>query len=239
MKKISLVTLSLLFAISFGYADIVSSLQDKKIESKSKGISFTVILNNNGSKKTEYIITERGNSKSFESKEYQNQAYLLHDNKFYQVPLMKDRETDVPVEIIIISDDENIKGKTVLNDDLIIPEYMNSTYAGKDTVNGYKCKILRKVASTEIKKDESGKQFTKQNIKKIYVTDKYGYPARIEKFTRITVQGSDDIKETPAGTIDFINFTTDLSERPILMPKETLVIDNTKKSSLDLGRQVK
>ncbi|MCR4662734.1 MAG: hypothetical protein K5622_02455 [Endomicrobiaceae bacterium] len=235
MKLSSLICLSLLFISSFVYADIISDLQTKKNNTQKTGISYTVVIpgESEGDSPKEYVMTEKGNSKLFEYKENHIEfMYLITDNKLYQIPGLLKTEKKSPVPVTVLTDDakSNIEEET---EKFKFPDYKGFKVVGKSTVNGYQCQILQKVVSSrEIQEDKNDK-FVAQDSIKIYVIEKYGYPAKIENiFTSKDMKGK-VLHNEVQNTIDFVKFTTNISDKILSLPKNAMVVDPLNKNMFD------
>ena len=235
MKKLNLLAFTLLFTTSFAYADIVSDLQTKKNNTQKTGISYTVVIpgEDEDDSNKEYTVTEKGNSKSFEAPEYEQQHVILFsDNKLYQVPALLKTEKNSPIPVIVLSGDAK-SGVDEQIKECKIPDYKDFKVVGKATVNGYQCQVLLKtVSSQEIQEDKNDK-FLSQESLKIYVIEKNGYPTRIEKvFTSKDMKGKVLHNEAKIA-MDFVKFNTNLSGKILSLPKNAMVVDPLNKNMFD------
>ncbi len=235
MKKFLMLSLSLLFGSSFVYADIVSDLQTKKNNTQKTGISYTIVVPGDyeGDAPKEYVTTEKGNSKLFESKEnYIEQMYLISDNKLYQIPDLLKTERKAPVSVIALSGDAK-SGFDEKVEQFKIPNYKDFKALGKATVNGYQCQILQKIVSSQEIQEDKDYKFVVQDSIKIYVIEKNGYPTKIENiFTSKDMKGK-VLHNEVQGTIDFVKFTTNISDKILSLPKNAMVVDPLNKNMFD------
>ena len=235
MKKFFMLSLSMLFISSLVYADVVSDLQAKKNNTQKTGISYTIVIpgENDGDSPREFVMTEKGSSKLFEYKEnYVEQMYLLCDNKLYQIPGLLKTEKKSPVPVTVLTDDakSSIEEET---EKFKFPDYKGFKVVGKSTVNGYQCQILQKVISNrEIQEDKNDK-FVAQDLVKVYVTEKYGYPTKIEQIYVSKDMKGKELHNEVQNTIDFVKFTTNISDKILSLPKNAMVIDPLNKNMFD------
>ena len=237
MKISSFIISSLMLLTSFVYAaNLAPYLQVKKNSTKNTGITYTAVLPGEyeGDAPREFIITERGDNKLLESKEYTNNKYLLCDNKIYQVPELPESLKDMVLSVVVLSGDE----KESMDEEFgkfKIPDYKEFSALNKETVNGYQCQVAEKVLDEKKMFDESNTQFTVQRVLKVYIIEKYGYPTRIERITRSKY--AKETKWTSAvqeeDTINFVDFDTDISKKMLSLPKNAFVVDPTNKSMFD------
>ena len=241
MKVSKLLVLTLLFVTSVTYADIVSDLQAKKNNTQKTGISYTVVIsgNHDGEAPKEYVLTEKGSSTLFEYKEnYIQQMYLISDNKLYQIPDILKTEKQSPIPVTILTDD----AKTNIEEEMVkfkIPNYADFKVAGKTTVNGYQCQVLQKIVSNREVQEDKNDKFVAQDSIKVYVIEKYGYPTKIENlFTSKDMKGK-VLHNEVQDTIDFVKFTTNISDKIISLPKNAMVIDPLNRNMFDTNAMKK
>ncbi|MBO7431476.1 MAG: hypothetical protein J6U02_01085 [Elusimicrobia bacterium] len=235
MKKFLVLSLSLMFVSSLVYADVISDLQTKKNNTQKAGISYTVVVPGEeaGVSSKEYIITEKGNAKLFEISENEQQNMILDsDNKLYQIPNILKTEKKSPIPVIVLSGD----AKSGINEKMEkfkIPDYKDFKIAGKSTANGYQCQVLQKIISSrEIAEDKNDK-FVAQNLMKVYVVEKYGYPTKIEFISTSKDMKGKILHNNTDSYIDFIKFNTNISDKILSLPKNAMVIDPLNKNMFD------
>ena len=235
MKKFLMLSLSLLFVSSLVYSDINSDLQIKKDNTQKAGISYTVVVSgdSNGDSPKEYTITEKGNAKLFEAQAYeQEHMILVSDNKMYQIPAILKTERQLPLPVIVLSGDAR-SGFDKEMEKFKVPDYKDFKVAGKETANGYQCQVLTKVLSSEQREDEYGGKYLTQDSMKVYVTEKYGYPTKIESvFTSKDMKGN-VIHNEVSSTIDYVKFNTNISDKIISLPKNAMVMDLLNQKTID------
>ena len=108
MKKLGIVFVSLMFISPLIFADVLPpSFQAKRNIIQRQGITYTVILPSEyeDEEPIEYVVTERGKDKLFESDKYGTNKYLLKDNKVYQIPDLTKVPEDALVSISVLTGD--------------------------------------------------------------------------------------------------------------------------------------
>ena len=235
MKKFLVLSLSLMFVSFLVYADVISDLQTKKNNTQKAGVSYTIVIpgEKEGDSPREFVMTEKGNNKLFEyNADNAEMLYLLSDNKLYQIPGLLKTEKKSPVPVIVLTDDakSSIEETT---DKFKFPDYKDFKVVGKSNTNGYQCQVLQKVVSSrEIQEDKNDK-FVSQELLKIYVVEKYGYPTKIEQIYISKDMKGKELHKEVSGTIDFIKFTTNISDKILSLPKNAMVVDPLNKNMFD------
>lgn len=235
MKLSSLVFLSLLFVSSLVYADVISDLQTKKNNTQKTGISYTVVVPGEyeGDSSKEYTITEKGNAKLFEALDNEQQNMILDsDNKLYQIPNILKTEKKSPVPVIVLSGDAK-SGIDEKMEKFKIPDYKNFKVTGKATANGYQCQVLQKIISSQEIAEDKNDKFVAQDLMKVYVVEKNGYPTKIEFISTSKDMKGKVLHNEVGDTIDFIKFNTNISDKIISLPKNAMVIDPLNKNMFD------
>ena len=168
MKLLNLVIVSLFVVSSVAYSDIVSDLKVKKNNSQKQGITYSVVLN--GHQEEKVIVTEKGNNK-----------LVKHYDMYTSVPdQWQQTDKTSPLMITVIP---NEKAKDLF-EEYKIPDYSGYKAVRKETVNGYPCQVLQKVVSSKDMEDEMGNTFNSQEISRIYVNEKNGYPVKVITYVR-------------------------------------------------------
>lgn len=238
MKKLSAVLATLICTVSIVYsaADVSTYLQVKKNSMQEQGITYTVILPGEyeSDSKRKFTISERGNSKLFESEEYGGNKYLVCDNKMYQLPDLPESSKVTLLSAIVLPEDakENIEYDFKTLENLNYKEFV---LLNKGIANGYRCQALEKVVSEKKMLDEYNKPFTVQRVLKFYVTELYGYPTRIEHIIRSKYKKETDWNSAvqKENTVNIINFSNDISKKMLTLPKNTFVINSSNMSSFN------
>lgn len=235
MKKILMLSMSLLFLSSLSYSDVISDLQTKKNNTQKNGISYTVVVpgEHEGDSSKEYTITEKGSAKLLEASEFeQQQMFLISDNKIYQVPSLLKTEKQAPIPVMVLSGDAK-SGLDEKIEKFTVSGYKNFKVVGKATINGYQCQVLQKILSSQEIEEDKNDKFVVQDSMKVYVIEKYGYPAKIEfVFTSKDMKGK-VLHNEVQDTIDFVKFNTNISDKIISLPKNAMVIDPLNKNAFD------
>ena len=235
MKKLNLLLFTLLVTTSFAYADIISDLQTKKNNTQKAGISYTVVVpgEDDGDSPKEYTITEKENSKLFEAPEFEQQNMILaSDNKLYQIPALLKTEKHSPIPVIALSGDAK-EGIDEKMKQFKIPDYKNFKVVGKSTTNGYQCQVLEKIISSQEIAEDKNDKFVAQDLMKVYVIEKYGYPTKIE-FISISKDMKGKVLHNEVDSyMDFVKFNTNISDKIISLPKNAMVIDPLNKNAFD------
>ena len=243
MKLSGIVVTILLFISSFIFAEPLSPyFQGKKNNVQRQGITYTVILppEKNSTDKRYYTVTEQGKNKLFESEQYMNNRYLLSDNKVYQLPDLTDVSDDTLVSILLLSSnartmfDEQVENFT-------LPNYAGFVIEDKKVVNGYKCQVAYKVINEQKRFDEDDKKFIVQRILKVYITEKYGYPTRMERVIRSKYPKETNWTEAiqEQDTVNIVNFNTDISGKNLTLPKNAFVVNVSNPASLIMRKDIK
>ena len=234
MKLLNLLVLSFLFVSSFAYSDIISDLKTKKNNTQKQGITYSVVLNNNKEEKA--IITEKGNNKLVKYYDMYNFSYLFENGKVYSVPdQWQQFDKNSPIMITLIS---SVKEMDKDFEKYEIPNYSEYKVVRKETVNGYPCQVLHKIISSEDLEDEMGATFNKQEISRIYVNEKNGYPVKIITFVRSKYKNEKnytdhDDKDSLNAEMVLSDFSTNLSGKMLTLPKNAYIIDPSNPSSVD------
>ena len=237
MKKISIAFASLMFMVSFvSAADVATYLQVKKNSMQEQGITYTVILPGEyeGADKRKFIISERGDSKLFESEEYGGNKYLFCDKKMYQLPVLPESSRGTLLSAIVLPEDakENIEYDFK---DLENLNYKEFVLLNKGIANGYRCQALEKVVSEKKMLDEYNKPFTVQRVLKFYIAEQYGYPTRIEHIIRSKYKRETEWKSAvqKKETVNIVNFSNNISNKMLSLPKNTFIINSSNMSSFN------
>jgi hypothetical protein len=235
MKLANLFIVSLLFVASIAYCDTISVLQTKKNNTQKNGITYTITFPGEyeGAEPIEYTISEKGKNKLFESKDYAFSKYLLCDDKLYQVPgLIEEFDKNTPVQVTLLNTEKN-DTIDVNNKHFKIPDYTNSKILKKATTNGYQCQILQKVLSSKDTENEKGETIKEQNLLKIYVIEKYGYPTKIEYVSISKDAKGKELSKEITKTINFTKFNTNTADKMLSLPDNVIIIDPAKHISSD------
>ena len=220
-----------LFVNSFLYADnIIENLQNKRNTLNTQGITYSVSVDNEdkGTSTEKCIITEKGKNKFFEKiNSLQKIMYLLcDDGKLYQIYTLQEPSVFYSLKAVILP--EEIKKDILKQYDYEIPDYSECIVGDKVTVNGYNCQIITKIVTKTIKENEQNFT-TRQNITRMYVSERYGYPTRIEYLYKNSYSNSPDCDEGfSKATVNFIKFTTDLTNKLTELPEKAFVTDYKK-----------
>jgi len=220
-----------LFANSFLYADnIIENLQTKRNTLNTQGITYSVSVDNedNGTSTGKCVITEKGKNKFFEIVySLQKTMYLLcDDGQLYQIYTLQDPSVFYSLKAVILP--EEIKKDILEQYNYEIPDYSDCIAGDNVTVNGYTCQIITKILTKTIKENEQN-FITRQNITRMYVSERYGYPTRIEYLYKNSYSNSPDCDEGfSKATVNFINFTTDLTNKLTELPEKAFVTDYKK-----------
>ena len=243
MKLSGIIVTSLLFIVSFAFAEpLPPYFQGKKNNIQRQGITYTVILppEFNGTDERIYTVTEQGKNKLFESDLYMNNKYILTDNKVYQIPDLTRVPEGALVSIAILSGDarEEFDEQT---DKFKVPNYAGFVLESKETVNGFPCQVATKILNEERKLDDYEKKFTVQRVLIVYITEKYGYPTRMERIIRSKYPRETSWTEAiqEQDTVNIIDFNTDTSEKDLTLPKNAFVENIFKPGSIDKMRELK
>lgn len=235
MKLSNLFFVTLLFISSIAYCDTISVLQAKKNTTQKNGITYTVTFPGEyeGAEQIEYTISEKGSNKLFESKDYAFSKYLLCNDKLYQVPsLIEEFDKNTPIQVTLLNADRN-DTIDVNNKNFKIPDYTNLKVLKKATTNGYPCQVLQKVLSSEDSENEKGEKIKTQNLLKIYVIEKYGYPTKIEYVSTTKDSKGKEISNEITKAINFTKFSTNLSGKMLSLPEKVLVIDPINRDNIE------
>lgn len=236
MNLLKTVVVSLFVVSSVAYSDIVSDLKAKKNISQKQGITYSVVLNNHQEEKT--IITEKGNNKLVKHYDMYTFSYLFENGKVYSVPdQWQQTDKNSPLMITVIP---NEKAKDIL-EEYKIPDYSEYKAVRKETVNGYPCQVLQKVVSSRDMEDEMGNTFNSQEISRIYVNEKNGYPVKIITYVRSKYKNEKnytdyDDKSSLYAELLLSDFSTDLSGKMLTLPKNAYVVDPTNPGSVDTNK---
>lgn len=243
MKKLSIVFTSLMFISSLAVAEVLPPLfQAKRNNAQRQGITYTVILppEYKDEDPVEYIVTEQGKDKLFESDQYGTNKYLLKDNKVYQIPDLTKVPEGALVSIAVLSGDARaaFDEKT---DKFKVPNYAGFVMEKKETVNGFQCQVATKVIKEERKLDEYERKFTVQRILRVYITEKYGYPTRMERIIRSKYPRETNWTEAiqEQDTVNIINFNTETSWKNLTLPKNAFIENIFKPVSIDKRQELK
>lgn len=236
MKLLNLVIVSLFLVSSVAYSDIVSDLKVKKNNSQKQGITYSVVLNGHQGEKV--IITEKGNNKLVKQYDMYTFSYLFENGKVYSVPdQWQQTDKNSPLMITVIP---NEKAKDLF-EEYKIPDYSGYKAVRKETVNGYPCQVLQKVVSSKDMEDEMGNTFNSQEISRIYVNEKNGYPVKVITYVRSKYKTEKDYtdyddKESLDAEMLLSDFSTNLSGKMLTLPKNAYVVDPTNPGSVDTNK---
>ena len=230
MKVLNLVVIGLLFVSSVAYSDMIGDLKIKKNNTQKQGITYTVTENDKQLEKI--IITEKGNNKLVKNFDMYDYSYLFENGKVYVIPdQWQQMGANVPLMINLFHDTTELNKNF---DKYKIPDYSGFKVVRRETVDGNACQLLQKVISTKKMVDEYNNPFTIQQIMRIYVTEKYGYPAKIEFYSRSKYDTEKDYTDNDIdSTIYFTEFSTDLSGKLLALPKNAYVVDTSNPNSFD------
>lgn len=237
MKKLSAI-MAILFCISsLVCADIISDLQAKKEKFHNQGISYVAeVYEDDETTITKYLITEKGNNKSFETvgQSFSMPGMLYcDDGKVYSVPPVESQDPHSPIMITIIPQEQI----GINPEKYKMPSYVGFVASKKETVNGYQCQLLVKIDKRTEKNTENGEKFAyyeyHTNTTKIWVIEKYGYPTKIEQQYDLTYSNGGNSYTEKKKPINFTNYSTDISKRTISLPKYAFIIDPKDPSSTD------
>lgn len=234
MKSLNLLVLSFLFISSFAYSDIISDLKTKKNNTQKQGIVYSVVLNGHQQEKT--IIAEKGNNKLVKYYDMYNFSYLFENGKVYSVPdQWQQFDKNTPIMITLISSLKEIDRDFEKYE---IPNYSEYKAVRKETVDGHPCQVLHKTVSSQDMEDEMGNAFNRQEISRIYVNEKNGYPVKIITFVRSKYKNEKnytdyDDKDSLDAEMVLSDFSTDLSGKMLTLPKNAYIIDPANPSSVD------
>ena len=238
----------ILLANSFLYSNtVIGNLQNKKNNFNKQGITYSVSIENeqNSTSIIKCILTEKDKNKFFETlTSYTKTNYLLCDDKLYQVQvstsftaapkllLREDKSYQIQgnpnlYSLKFILCPEEMK-KNILDEYYYeIPDYADCIVGDKITVNGYSCQILTKTITETIKNEQNFT--TRQNITKMYITERYGYPTKIEYLYKNSYSNSADYDEGfSRATVNFTNFNTDVTNKLLELPENPFIIDYKK-----------
>ena len=237
MKKLSIAFTILIFAASVVCAaDVATYLQVKKNSMQEQGITYTILLPGEyeNSEPRKFIISERGNNKLFESKEYAGNKYLLCDNKMYQLPDLPESSKVTLVSAIALPED----AKSDIEDEFKNFEnldYKEMLLLNRGIANGYQCQVAEKVIDEKKMLDEDNKQFTVQRVLKFYIAERYGYPTRVEQVIRSKYKRETEWKSAvqKKETINIVDFSNNISKKTLSLPKNTFVINSSNMSSFN------
>ena len=210
-------------------------LEAKKNNTQKTGVSYAVVVPGDyeGVDSKQYIMTEKGSNKLFEySENYVDEMYLISDNKLYQIPALLKTEKKSPIPVTVLTDD----AKTGIEEEMVkfkIPDYKGFKIVGKSTTNGYQCQVLQKVVSSKEIQEDKNDKFVAQDSMKIYVIEKNGYPTKIENISISKDMKGKVLHDEVTGTIDFVKFTTNISDKIISLPKNAMIIDPLNKKMFD------
>ena len=236
MKLLNLVIVSLFVVSSVAYSDIVSDLKVKKNNSQKQGITYSVVLNGHQGEKA--IITEKGNNKLVKQYDMYTFSYLFENGKVYSVPdQWQQTDKNSPLMITVIP---NEKTKDLF-EEYKIPDYSGYKAVRKETVNGYPCQVLQKVVSSKDMEDEMGNTFNTQEISRIYVNEKNGYPVKVITYVRSKYKTEKDYtdyddKESLNAEMLLSDFSTNLSGKMLTLPKNAYIVDPTNPGSVDANK---
>lgn len=236
MKLLNLVIVSLFVVSSVAYSDIVSDLKVKKNNSQKQGITYSVVLN--GHQEEKVIVTEKGNNKLVKQYDMYTFSYLFENGKVYSVPdQWQQTDKNSPLMITVIP---NEKAKDLF-EEYKIPDYSGYKAVRKETVNGYPCQVLQKVVSSKDMEDEMGNTFNSQEISRIYVNEKNGYPVKVITYVRSKYKTEKDYtdyddKESLNAEMLLSDFSTNLSGKMLTLPKNAYVVDPTNPGSVDTNK---
>lgn len=237
MKKLGIAFATLICAVSVVCAaDVATYLQVKKNSMQEQGITYTVIFPSDyeGGDKRKFTISERGNSKLFESEEYGGNKYLLSDNKMYQLPVLPESSKVTLLSATVLPEDakddieEDFKSFLDLN-------YKELELLNRGIANGYQCQVAEKVVSEKKMLDEYNKPFTVQRVLKFYIAEQYGYPTRVEHVIRSKYKRETEWKSAvqKKETVDIIDFSNNISKKMLTLPKNTFIINSSNMSSFN------
>lgn len=226
MKLSNFMFVGFLLIYSFAYCDIVSDLQAKKNNNQETGIYYDVVVPGeyDGKKPVKYSITEKEGNKLFESSNFQDKMYLLADGKLFQIPSSAELDPMAPTTVVLLGEDV----KAIIDEydkKFQIPDYTNAEVIGSAKVNGYQCKILQKIVSDKEMKNKNGSKFKSQSLLKMYVTEKFGYPTRIENIFKTQDIKGTEIESEVKNTIDFVKFRTNIASKFITIPVNAMIIN--------------
>jgi len=234
MKKLNLVIVSLFVISSVAYSDVISDLTAKKNNTQKQGITYNVVINGREYDKME--ITEKGNNKLVKRDDMYTYSYLFENGKIYSIPdQWQQTEKNSPLMITVIPDAEAFKEDL---EECKIPDYSEYKAVRKETVNGYPCQVLQKVVSSKDMEDEMGNVFNRQEISRIYVNEKNGYPVKVITYVRSKYKNEKnytdyDDKESLDAEMLLSDFSTDLSGKMLTLPKNAYVVDPANPGSVD------
>jgi len=219
-----------LFINSFLYADaVIENLQNKRNALNKQGITYSVSVDDedNAVSIEKCSITEKGKNKFFEiSNSYIKTRYLLCDNKLYQIPLSQDNSRLYSLKVILFPEEN--KNDILKQYDYEIPDYSGCVAGDKVTINGYDCQIIIKTITETIKGKEQN-FITRQNITRMYIVEKYGYPTKIEYLYKNSYSNSENCDEGfSKATVNFTNFNLDLTNKLTDIPENAFVTDYKK-----------
>ena len=227
LKFVIFCVICFLFVNSFLYADtIIENFRNKRNSLNRQGVTYSVSVSDedNATTTEKCIVTEKGKNKFFEiSNSYTKTIYLLCDDKLYQIPFPQEKSRLYSFKVILFP--EEIKKNILKQYDYEIPDYSGCIAGDKATVNGYDCRIVTKIITETIKQNEQDFT-TRQNITRMYIAERYGYPTRIEYLYKNSYSNSADRDEGfSKATVNFTNFNTDLTNKLTELPENALVID--------------
>jgi len=219
-----------LFTNSFLHADYtIEDFQNKKNALNKQGITYSVSVDDEDSAISieKYIVAEKGKNKFFEiSNSYTKIIYLLCGDKLYQIPLSQEMPRLYSLKVILFPGE--IKNDILKQYNYEIPDYSDCIAGDKVIVNGYNCQIITKIITETIKQNEQN-FITRQNITRMYVTERYGYPTKIEYLYKNSYSNSTDCDEGfSKATVNFTNFNTDLTNKLTELPENAFVTDYKK-----------
>ena len=114
-----------------------------------------------------------------------------------------------------------------------IPDYKDFKALGKATVNGYQCQVLQKVVSSREIQEDKNYKFLSQELLKVYVVEKNGYPAKIENVSTSKDMKGKVLHNEVQDTINFVKFTANISDKILSLPKNAMVVDPLNKNMFD------
>ena len=243
MKKLGIVFVSLMFISPLIFADVLPpSFQAKRNIIQRQGITYTVILPSEyeDEEPIEYVVTERGKDKLFESDKYGPNKYLLKDNKVYQIPDLTKVPEDALVSISVLTGDARAAFDEE-TEKFRVPNYAEFVAEKKETVNGFQCQVASKVIKEERKLDEYERRFTVQRVLRVYIVEKYGYPTRMERLIRSKYPRETNWTEAlmEEDTVNIIDFNTGTTWKNLSLPKNSFIVNVTNPASIDKGRELK
>lgn len=243
MRLLGIVITSLMLVSALSFAEVLPPLfQAKRNNTQRQGITYTVVVPSEykDEEPIEYIVTEQGKDKLIESARYGTNKYLLKDNKVYQIPDLSKVPEGALVSIAVLSGEarESFDEKT---DKFKVPNYAGFNIENKETVNGFQCQVATKVITEERKLDEYERKFTVQRILRVYITEKYGYPTRMERIIRSKYPKETNWTEAKQeqDTVNIINFNTETSWKNLTLPKNAFVENIFKPVSIDKRQELK